>query len=128
MNRDMELVRKILLAMEAEPSESGPMTPNIDGYDRPTISHHIYIMGTGGLISTSPETYQGDGRVTGASALNIEWDGYEFLDKVRDPGTWDRIKTVATAGGKSLGSTSMGVLTRIAAKVVMEQIGISDSP
>lgn len=50
MKRDMELVRKILFAMEEVPFDGEPMWPGIEGYEDQEITYHVMIMHEAGLI------------------------------------------------------------------------------
>ena len=44
MKRDMDLVRKIILAFEEHPSGTLPGIASIDGYETNVIAYHIHIM------------------------------------------------------------------------------------
>jgi hypothetical protein len=121
MKRDMELVRKILLAMEAEPSGSGPMYPQIEPYDLDMICHHIFIMGTGGLIEMSAEAPKSDGAVRRASALNLRWAGYEFLDASRDEGVWQEAKKRTSTLG---GAVTIAVMVEVLKDIALRKLGL----
>ena len=64
MKRDMDLIRKIMLAMEEHPSGYAPDKIIIDGYSEEQIGFHLYQLLRSGLIegiettnsmSSSPE-------------------------------------------------------------------------
>jgi hypothetical protein len=124
MKRDMELVRKILLVMEAEPSGTGPMYPKIEGYDPETVMHHIYIMGTGKLIECDPGVSANEGHVRKASARNIMWDGYEFLNAARDQDTWEQAKETVRGAGRDLSTVTIGVLQGILTAIIARSMGL----
>jgi hypothetical protein len=124
MQRDMELVRKILLAMEAEPSGTGPMYPKIEGYDPDTVAYHIYIMGTGRLIECDPGVAAREGEVRKASARNIMWDGYEFLNAARDQDTWEQAKETVKGAGRDLSTVTIGVLQGILTAIIARSMGL----
>ena len=51
MQRDMDLVRKILLELEKRPYDGGFIQGlTVDGYSPEQISYHVKIMGEGRLI------------------------------------------------------------------------------
>jgi len=52
MNRDVELMRKILFKIEEEykPGEETIWGPNLQGYDMPTIAEHCDLLYQQGLI------------------------------------------------------------------------------
>jgi hypothetical protein len=47
----MDLVRKILLTMEADPHGFAPSPFIVEGYDEETTLHHAYLMAQGDLIT-----------------------------------------------------------------------------
>lgn len=74
MVRDMDLIRNILLNMEA----------GLDVYDGIEVSGTILL----GHLNLMEEARLIDGSV-------IKWEGYEFLESVRDEGTWIETKRKA---------------------------------
>lgn len=98
MKRDMDLVRKILLAMESCESGFAPHPLAIDGYDHDQIGHHVYLMGEAGLINAADATCQGSTSPV-AIPRSITWEGHEFLEASRRPATWEAAKRkLADAG------------------------------
>lgn len=79
MKRDMELVRRILLAMDAQPHGFATAPIVIPGYDQETVGHHVWLMADGGLITAAEMTVVGDPSPTSAP-LAITWKGRAFLD------------------------------------------------
>lgn len=77
MEREMELVRKILLTLAEHPHGHAPKQLVIEGYDDETIGYHVFLMGQGDLLDVAV--------VTGLSSpspvaipVSITWKGYEF--------------------------------------------------
>ncbi len=112
MKRDMDLVRAILLAMEA-----GEDPLKMAGYDEMTLGHHCWLMIDGGLIDGRPWGLDQDPLPRGWPQ-SIRWEGHEFLDAVRDDETWGKTKTVAT----KTGAWSIGLLKDIAARIISTQV------
>jgi hypothetical protein len=79
MKRDMELVRKILLAMEAQPHGYTREPLTIPGYHPDTIGHHVWLMSDGGLIAAQNVTTVNDASPV-SIPLAILWKGREYLD------------------------------------------------
>jgi Hypothetical protein (DUF2513) len=78
MKRDLELVRKLMLAIESEV----PNPIEIEGYDSSQINYHLELMIEAKLV---------EGKVTkqafNRSNITIEklsWDGCNFLDDARN--------------------------------------------
>ncbi len=101
MKLDKELIREILLAIEA--SDHVPivwMKLQISDHEPQTVSHHVMLLAEAGLIEAQNTS----------TLSKFEWQpkrltyrGYEFLDSIRDPEIWRKTKAgAAKAGGGSL--------------------------
>ncbi len=90
MERNFDLVRKILLAAEAQDfQQSKPIAP--EGYSNEEIKYHIKIMEDGGLIKMR----QHPGIDVPAPVFDgLTWEGREFLDSIRETGAWSKVKDV----------------------------------
>ena len=105
MKRDMDLVRNILLAVEASTS--------------PNLSQLFAILGTGKQSFTDPVCYHLKMLIEQANLLKamdaksmggpdwfdieLTWPGHEFLDTIRDNEIWSLTKSgMEKAGGFSL--------------------------
>jgi hypothetical protein len=113
MKRDWDLIKEILLAVEAMESTHGKLPPGIAGYDSATISYHVHLLMQAGLIT---------GCCAGGSngplvcwALLLTWEGHEFLDTVRPRGLWEKIIRAARERGLEL---SYGVIKALAGSVI----------
>lgn len=91
MKRNMDLVRKILLALEAHPHGFAPADFTVAGYDQETIGHHVWLMAQGHLVTAEDVTVSEN---AGPTALpeSITWHGHEFLDLVRNETVWKKLK------------------------------------
>jgi hypothetical protein len=109
MKRDMDLIRELLLRLEARPMELGDaavITPEdpalaVAGFNIAQINHHLDLIHQAGFIDDGghPEA----GPMFGFVFLGITWAGHDFLDSVRDPVIWAKTKKGATdAGGFTL--------------------------
>ena len=99
MQRDMDLVRQILLFMEQHEHGSAPKI-EISNYTPEQIGFHIWLMIDGGLIDGIETTTHGDPSPV-AIPLRIKWAGYEFLATAKDNATWRKVMNtvLAKAGG-----------------------------
>jgi hypothetical protein len=91
MKRDMDLVRAILIALEAHAHGFAPAEFTVAGYDDETIGHHIWLMAQGKLVTAQDVTSFENGSPT-AIPRAITWDGHDFLATVRDERVWRRLK------------------------------------
>ena len=114
MKRDMELVRKILLKLEE--NNIGNNDVIIEGYDRSIVAEHCSIMYKYGLIKNFNVASAGNNPYYIFWASGLTWEGHDFLDKIRDDGTWHKtVKTIAEKGLdmsiKTIGTISTAFIT-----------------
>lgn len=102
MKRDMDLVRRILLAVEACDNPWGPQDRlKIEGYSDQMVSYHVKILSEAGLIGAQDVSGMGaDGFRWFPGTLT--WDGHEFLDAARDDTRWNRAKKLVQDKAGSL--------------------------
>ena len=101
MKRDLQLIRKILFAMEQHEHGFAPHPLGIDGYTEAQIGHHAYLMEEAGLIEAAECTHFQSGSPT-AIPTTITWDGREFLEAARNDQLWSRAL-------KTLGNSAAGL-------------------
>lgn len=97
MRRDLSLIRELLLKIEGLEIPAGNFLAlyawqpelQIEGYDDDAIAHHLLWLLEGGFV-------RGDSDQDGAFVISsLSWQGCEFLDDVRDPEVWNKIKNHA---------------------------------
>jgi len=117
MKRDWDLVREILLHLEACESTRGNLRPgDLAGYDEERVSYHVQIMIEAGLIEG--ECAKTIARPLYCMAHRLTWAGHEFLDQVRSHAAWNRIKGLAREKGLDM---TLEVI-KLAAKLVLESL------
>jgi len=120
MKRDMELVRAILLAMEASPHGFAPLPFTVAGYDQGVIEHHVWLMEQGQLVTAEETTALGDASPL-AMPLSITWRGHDFLDTVRTDRVWLKVKAELKDRAMSL---PFELLTDLAMKIAKSYVGL----
>lgn len=108
MNRDMDLVRKILLAMESI-SDEVPLNLKIEGYDLTTVQYHMHLMNEAGLVEGFEASVVTD-PVRLFRARHITWDGHEFLAAARVDTIWAKARAGAAAATLFALKTALGAL------------------
>jgi Hypothetical protein (DUF2513) len=110
MKRNMELIRDILLRVEADPKLDGAdfrrataETLGITERTEAEVAYHLDLLIQAGFLNGNTKMLgRGDQKLTRISKLT--WEGHEFLDDIRDPEIWrktkDREKAVAGVGLK----------------------------
>ncbi|KWS19008.1 DUF2513 domain-containing protein [Pseudomonas syringae] len=121
MKLDKDLVREILLAVEAHDHPQGWMTLTLEGRESELVSYHVMLLDEAGLLSG----------ISLGGLNHFEWQpkrltykGHEFLDTVRDGEVWRRTK----AGAEKAGVAGLGVLLELGKaygkEVLKERLGI----
>ncbi|MBN8563971.1 MAG: DUF2513 domain-containing protein [Leptolyngbya sp. UWPOB_LEPTO1] len=123
MQRDMNLVRNILLKLEKQDTGyiNGVVEGLIEEYPRSLIIYHIHIMMQGQLVEVVPQTNQASIIPVGFSEVWITWQGHEFLDAARDETRWN--KAMATVQQNS-GSVTVGVLIQVLSGLMKNSLGV----
>jgi len=109
MKRDMDLIRTILLNVEADETLTGAVrSANLDtlGITDRTVAEVTYnsvlLVEAGFLVG---EEFAGHVLI-----FRLTWEGHEFLDSVRNPETWLKTKE----GAHKIGSWSVSLLSDMA--------------
>ncbi len=88
MKRDMELIRKILLAVEISPPDEDLENLTFEGYKYEEIQYHAWLLINAGLAQGF-ETHPGYS--PGPVVRSLTWAGHEFLDTARDERRWKKV-------------------------------------
>mgnify|MGYP002382356093 FL=1 len=103
----MDLVRQILLAIEAAPGTALTVEPMIPDWTPNQIGYHLELLEQAGLIEAS-KTRVYDGAVIW-HRIALRWEGHEFLDNARDERVWRKARSV----GEKLSSVSFEILKEL---------------
>lgn len=99
MNRDMELVRQILIQVEENLQFDSYFLPEIDGYSKNEIFYHIKLMYEAGLV-------EAQSRLNDDNACwvvkSLTFSGHDFLDAARSDTLWARAKSIVAKSGGAL--------------------------
>lgn len=116
MKRDMDLIRKILLEIEANPDPNRWISLSVDGYNPKEISYHVKLLAEAGLIEAKNVS----------NTINFEWkpicltwEGHEFLEASRDEGLWEKAKSLILRKG---GTLSFEVLKQALIEIMKGQV------
>ena len=113
MQRDMELIAKLLLQIEKmPPGEEGLHFSG--GYDPKLITDHLFIMWDAGLIDAH-DCSSSDGR--NIMVNRMTWSGHEFLDNIRKGDIWDQL-------GSKLKEAPFEVVLDIAKSYARKKFGL----
>ena len=129
MQRDMDLLREILLGIEVLDNGTGCSESDLiqhlrsKGYEdeNEEIYGHCKIMLEAGLIQfTEPVVYfQGRSQI---HDFEIGWNGHEFLDDIRNQNVWQKSKE--TLKEKGMETASIETLKAIISEVIKNIVGL----
>src|SRR6266545_4070275 len=100
MKRDLDLIRKMVLAIEDAPSGWAPKL-SIDGYTPTQVGYHAYLLVDAGLVRGHDVTIHGG---TGQEALitSLTWAGHEFAEAARDDTRWEKAMGIVKDKGGTI--------------------------
>lgn len=116
MKRDMELVRKILLAVEEAEDIEGGIQPEIEGYSDAQVTYHSGLLYNAGLI-TAMDASSMDGPAYIITGLT--WEGHDFLEAARNETVWKKAKEIIKNKG---GGMTLDILKQLLMKLLSEQV------
>jgi hypothetical protein len=110
MQRNMDLVRMILVRLESSSGGWAPRDFGIHSFSSEEIGYHAHIMMQEGLIEATDVTHF---ESSGPEAIpsSLTWKGHEFLDLARDQDRWNRAKVIIAKVGGAPIAVWMKVLT-----------------
>ncbi|NQE51859.1 DUF2513 domain-containing protein [Herbaspirillum rubrisubalbicans] len=119
--RDMDLIRELLLKLEAwqmEPGDVFSINPDdpeiaVDGYSGAEIEYHLALLREKGFINCP-----GSQPMFGITYAGLTWEGHDFLDAVRNPEIWSKTKD----GARAAGGFTIDLLKDLAKGLVKKQI------
>jgi len=123
MERDMDLVRSILMEIEeAEDSVwANQLSDSLDA-DQESIAYHFEIMIEGGLLQGDVSKNESGSRL-GAFVQRMTWEGHEFLDATRTPEIWEEAKQ---AFAEKSASMTFDVARKLAQKYTEQKLGLDE--
>ncbi|MEI7847870.1 MAG: DUF2513 domain-containing protein [Chloroflexota bacterium] len=116
MKRDMELMRKILFAIEEqyEPGQGFIFVLRVEGYGMTTIAEHCSLLYQANLVQDYEETRGGD-MIQVFRVGNLTSAGYDYLELIRNDKVWkktqDEIKKKELPASIELIAKVAGVFT-----------------
>jgi hypothetical protein len=118
----MDLVRKIVFAIEAQ--EHGFLRDElqIEGYTEEQVGYHVYLMMQAGLVEAAETTCLGS-QSPEAQANGLTWAGHEFAEAARDEGRCTKAMTIVREQG---GSVTIGVLQSLLTNLMARALGLAE--
>ena len=94
MKRNMDLIREILLQVEA--NTDGKIVLDLPDYQANEIGLHVELMIERGLVegTTLPSRDGPAHEILSYVIERMTWDGYEFLEVARNDALWKKAKSI----------------------------------
>lgn len=119
MKRDMDLIRELLLRIEArETVKFGRVELPYDDYEEEQIYYHVRLLHEAGYIHA---VNCSTGTAFCWEPIDLTWQGHEFLDNARNEEFWEKAKQ--TVIDKS-GTVSFDILKSVLSKMAMSAMGL----
>ncbi len=99
MQRDMDLIRKILFKVEEAQTFTDPIRVKIEDYSQDAIYYHVKLLKQAGYIEA---VCFGTGDNPNWYPLSLTWQGHEFLDAARDDMRWNKAKSIILEMGRGV--------------------------
>ena len=115
MKLNKELIREILLEVEATEDPLSLKTLNLPDHTDEEISYHICLLAEAGFLMAHDLT-----TLNGYNwcATRLTYEGHEFLDTIRDNKIWRKTKEIA----KTAGISSINALFEIGKGFVKQKL------
>jgi Hypothetical protein (DUF2513) len=120
MQRDPELLRKILLRIEQVCNGSGFVPLRLEDEDPHAVGYHVRLLEDNDLIVGPASGCVKDGRGDAPPAIAISGltaKGLDALDSLRDPTVWKKAKEAITKSG----SWTLSTLIELGKQLALDQ-------
>jgi hypothetical protein len=119
MKRDMDLIRDLLLRIEArETVKFGRVELPYEDYAEEQIYYHVRLLHEAGYIHAANLS---TGTAFCWEPVDLTWQGHEFLDNARDEEIWNRAKAIVRDAG---GAVSFDILKTVLTGLVTSVLGL----
>jgi hypothetical protein len=127
MKRDMDLVRSLLLFLEARDDPSGIEAGDIriGEATKAQVQYHLNLMFQAGLINGEPVRSTSSERLIYVIPFDLTWTGHEFLESVRDPEIWRQARSGASRAGTASIDFIWGLAKAALTRAIANQTGVA---
>ena len=119
MKRDLDLIRELLLKIEALPV-GPPAQYRLDEVDDPVLTAHLELLLESGLVRGKISRTQGS-RGDVITIAGLTWQGHEWIEAVRNADVWRETKRELLDGG---GVLTYELTRAMASRIVRARLGL----
>jgi hypothetical protein len=116
----MDLIRKLVLAIEEHPHGYAPAEIDVPDYSDEQVGYHLYLLVQGGL-ATGNDAEGFEAESPSAIIHALTWKGHEFADAARNETFWNKARKTVK---EKAGTVGIGVLTELLKSMARSALGI----
>lgn len=121
MERDLDLVRTLLLRVEAGP----PFDFDVEARSEDEVLYHLALLVDADYLDGVVSRHiSHDDEVTNISDVivrGLTWRGHDLLDAIRNDSVWEAVKESV---GEAVGTTSLSVVKTLAIEYTKKKLGL----
>lgn len=124
MQRDLDLVRTILLTVEAAPAGATVRNSDIqpEGVEPIVVSKHIELLLDAGFLNAIvSKTMAPTTRPRQCIITELTWSGHDYLDSVKNEQVWSQTKKALVKVG---GTAGFEIVKQLAGSILKQQLGL----
>lgn len=120
MKRDFDLIRNILLQVEAAPAGTPCIRLSVlEGYDQATVYEHIGMLKEAGLLEAA--ILRGGRGILDVHVKRLTWEGHDFIQAASQESVWTKaMSTVKEKGG----AVTFDVLKELLKRLALGAVGL----
>ena len=119
MKRDLDLVRQLMLQIEALPA-APPVQYRMSEIEDPVLLAHLEMLIEAGLVNGRISRSQG-ARGDVISVSGLTWQGHEWIEMVRSQSLWNEVKSAVLDGG---GVLTFELTKEVASKILRARLAL----
>ena len=119
MKRDMDLIRQLMLKIEALPA-GPPAQYRVGEVEDPVLLAHLeMLIGARLVLGKISQSHGSRGDVMSISGLT--WEGHEWIETVRSQSVWNQTKTTLLENG---GALTYELTKAVATQILRTRLGL----
>lgn len=125
MQRNMDLIRQLLLDLESETSTQYSFHTN--GIDELEKWYNVDLLVQAELIRGVNVRWAADGTgpfIATGGLVSLTWEGHEFLDAIRNDTVWRKAKDQVLDDGLEMGSLPFDVIKAVCVSGIRGVLGL----
>lgn len=120
MKRNLDLIRKLVLAVEDLPTGTVLRNIKIDGYSAEEIGYHSYLVVDAGLAKGNDVQALND-KSPNWQILHLTSEGHDFADAARNETIWNKAKGIVA---EKAGGATLDVMKQVLIGVIKHTLGL----